>query len=72
MDKWLWHDGWDGRWMDGWAGGQTDRQTAGSRQEVTTWLGKAVLEVMDGTQRGLRGPGRWGRKEEAWRDGQTD
>lgn len=75
VDQWLWHDGWDGRRTDGWAGGQTDRQAAGSRQEVTAWLGEAVLEVTDGAQRALREAGQTGeegRSVDRWTGRQTD
>lgn len=46
--------------------GLVDRRTDSSCQEVTTWLGRTVWEVMDGAE-----PMGEGRKE-GWIDGQTD
>jgi hypothetical protein len=64
------------RWMDGlvdrWMDGLVDRQTDSS-QKVTTWQGRAVWEVMDGTQERLRGRGFSGEgRKEGWMNGWMD
>ena len=56
------------RWMDG----LVDRQMDRSYQEVTAWLGRAVWEVMDGTQRTERDQEDGRKKEVGQIDGQTD
>lgn len=52
--------------------GLVDRQTDRSCQEVTAWLGRAVWEVMDGTQMTERDQEDGGKKEVGQIDGQTD